>query len=78
MRLYTNVLSEKDYRALALRSGVREVNISNQHADDKGLAEVIPKPDRANVKQGTPANVVCPVQAKLSQKHELRGKGADL
>ena len=71
------MLREKDYRALAPRLGIREVNISNLHADDKGLAEVIPKTDCANVKQGTSANVVCPVQAKLSQKHEPRGKGAD-
>lgn len=77
MRLYTNVLREKDYRALAPRLGIREVNISNQQADDEGLAEVIPKPGRANIKQGTSANAVCPVQAKLSQQHEPRGKGAD-
>ncbi|PKU40213.1 hypothetical protein llap_9485 [Limosa lapponica baueri] len=77
MRLYTNVLRGKDYRALAPRLGMREVNISNQHADDKGLAEVIPKPNRADVKQGTSANVVGPAQAKLSEKHKASGKGAD-
>lgn len=77
MRLYTNVPREKDYRALAPRLGVREVNISNQHADDKGLAEIIPRIDRVNVKQGTSANAVCSVWAKLSPKPEPRGKGAD-
>lgn len=60
MRLYTNVLRGKDYRALAPRLGIKEVNVSNQHADDKGLAEVTPKPNPANVKQGASANVVCP------------------
>lgn len=47
MRLYTNVPREKDYRALAPRLGVREVNIGNQHADDKGLAEIIPMSNKA-------------------------------
>lgn len=65
MRLYSNVLRGKDYRALAPRLGTREVNISNQHADDKGLAEVTPKPNRTNVKQGTSANALRPAQAKL-------------
>ncbi|KAJ7410681.1 hypothetical protein WISP_106729 [Willisornis vidua] len=50
MRLYTNVLREMDYKALAPHLALREVNISNQQVDDKGQAEVIPKPNCANVK----------------------------
>lgn len=71
------MLREKDYRVLAPRLGLREVNISNQHADDKCLAAVIPRRNCVNIKRGTSAHVVCPVQAKLSQNHEPRGKGGD-
>lgn len=58
MRLYTNALREKDYRLHAPHLGLREANISNQHADDKCLAGVIPRPNCINIKQGTSAHVV--------------------
>lgn len=78
MRLYANVLREKDYRLHAPRLGLREANISNQHADDKCLSEVIPRPNWVNIKQGTSAHVLCPVQAKLSQnqvKEQIYNRG---
>lgn len=66
MRIYSNVQKEKDYRALAPSSEVREVKISNQHTDDESQTKAIPPNNNARVKQSNspPASIViCSGQA---------------
>lgn len=57
---------EKDYRALAPSSEVREVKISNQRTDDESQTKAIPPNNNAKVKQSNspPASIViCSGQA---------------